>query len=139
VLQIAAPWKEQRMHPNGELIQKGFEAFAKGDLETIAGLFSDDIVWHSPGTSVLSGEFRGKEAVFGLFGKLAEVTGGTFRQEIHAILADDEHVVVLTADGWDTPKPFSGQQVFVWHVLDGKAIECWAIPTDQQASDAALS
>lgn len=127
------------MHPNGELIQEGFEAFSKGDMETVAGLFSEDIVWHSPGTSVLSGEYRGKEAVLGLFGKLAEVTGGTFHQDIHTILADDDHVVVLTADGWETPKRFSGQQVFVWHVHDGKAVECWAIQTDQKAADAALS
>ena len=31
------------MHPNGELIQRGFDAFASGDMETINGLFSDDI------------------------------------------------------------------------------------------------
>ena len=127
------------MHPNGEIIQRGFEAFAKGDMDTVAGLFTDDIVWHSSGTSVLSGDYRGKEAVFGLFGKLMEVTGGTFHQDIHTILADDDHVVVLTSDHWETPRSYSGQSVFVWHVRDGKAFECWAIETDQEASAAALS
>lgn len=121
------------MHPNGELIREGFEAFAKGDMDTISRVFSDD-----PGTSPLSGDYRGKEAVLGYFGKLMERTEGTFHQEIHAVLADDDHVVVLTDYGHDKPKPFTGHQVFVWHVPDGKAAECWAIPADQTAAAAAL-
>lgn len=127
------------MHPNGELIREGFEAFAKGDMDTVGRLFDDDIQWHSAGTSILSGDFRGKAEVFGLFGKLGEVTEGTFHEEIHAILADDDHVVVMTDNGQDKPRPFSGQQVFVWHVRDGKAVECWVIPTDQAAAAAALA
>ena len=82
------------MHPDGELIQKGFEAFAKGDMDTVGALFHDDIQWHAPGTSALSGDYRGKAEVFGFFAKLQELTEGTFRQEIHAVLADDDHVVV---------------------------------------------
>jgi uncharacterized protein len=127
------------MHPNGELIREGFEAFAKGDMDTVGELFADDIAWHGAGTSVLSGDFVGKAAVFGLFGQLAEVTEGTFRQEIHAMLADDDHVVTLTNFSQDKPRPYSGQQVFVWHVRDGKATECWAIPTDQAAAAASLA
>jgi uncharacterized protein len=127
------------MHPNGELIQAGFEAFDKGDMETVSRLFDDDISWHSSGTSVLSGEFAGKEAVFGLFAKLQEVTEGTFHQDIHAILADDDHVVVMTNYSHEKPRPYSGQQVFVWHVRDGKAADCWVIPVDQVAASAALA
>lgn len=126
------------MHPNGELIQRGFDAFAQGDMDTISSLFADDITWHAPGTSVLSGEYHGKDEVFGLFGRLLELTQGTFHQEIHAVLADDDHVVVLTTGGQDKPRPFSGQQVFIWHVQDGKAVDCWAIQADQEAAAAAL-
>jgi uncharacterized protein len=126
------------MHPNGELIREGFEAFAKGDMDTVSRLFDDDIKWHAAGTSALSGDFQGKEAVFAFFGKLMELTEGTFHQEIHAILADDDHVVVLTDNGQEKPKPFTGQTVFVWHVRDGKAVECWDIPADQAGAAAAL-
>lgn len=127
------------MHPDGELIQKGFEAFAKGDMDTVGVLFHDDIQWHAPGTSALSGDYRGKAEVFGFFAKLQELTEGTFRQEIHAVLADDDHVVVLAEGTQDKPRPFSGQAVFVWHVRDGKAVECWGIQADQAASAAALA
>jgi hypothetical protein len=127
------------MHPDAEIILSGYEAFAKGDMEAVSAVFHDDIQWHAPGTSVLSGEYSGKAEVFGLFGKLAEITDGTFHQEIHAIVADDDHVVVLTNGGQEKPRPFSGRQVFVWHVRDGKAAECWAIPADQAAAAAALA
>ena len=126
------------MHPNGELIQRGFEAFAQGDMGAISGLFADDITWHAPGTGVLSGDYHGKDEVFGLFGRLLELTEGTFHQEIHAILADDEHVVVLTTSGQNKPRPFAGQQVFIWHVKDGQAVDCWAIQADQAAAAAAF-
>lgn len=127
------------MHPNGALIQQGFEAFAKGDMETIGRLFADDIVWHAAGTSPLSGDYTGKSAVIGMFGELNKATEGTFRQEIHAILADDDHVVVMTDNHQDKPTPYSGKTVFVWHVRDGKAAECFAVPVDQAGVAAAAT
>ena len=126
------------MHPDGELIREGFEAFAKGDMDTVSRVFDDDIKWHAAGTGALSGDFQGKEAVFAFFGKLMELTEGTFHQEIHAILADDDHVVVLTDYGHDKPKPFNDQAVFLWHVRDGNAVECWDISVDQAGAAAAL-
>ena len=126
------------MHPNGALISEGYAAFAKGDMDTIAGLFDDDIAWHTSGTGVMSGDYAGKDAVFAYFGKLMELTEGTFHQEIHALLADDDHVVVLTSSGQDKPRPFTGQTVFVWHGRDGKAVECWNVPMDQAAAAAAF-
>jgi len=55
------------------------------------------------------------------------------------VLADDDHVVVLTEGTQDKPRPFTGQAVSVWHVRDGKAVECWGIQADQAASAAALA
>jgi ketosteroid isomerase-like protein len=130
---------ENPMHPNAEVIKAGFEAFARADMETIDRLLADDIVWHSAGTSVLAGEFDGKEAVLGLFARVLEVTGGSFRQDVHAILADDEHVVALVTVRWDQPVAFTGEEVFVWHMRDGKGVECWAVPVDQAAFAASLA
>ena len=126
------------MHPHAELISKGYEAFAAGDLAAIDSLLADDIAWTHCGDSPLAGKYRGKEEVFAYFGTLLEMTHGTFRQDIHAILADDDHVVVLTDVAWDEPHAFRGNDVFVWHVREGKAAACWAIPGEQAAATAAL-
>jgi len=48
-------------------------------------------VWHTPGRNQLSGTFRGKDEVFASFQKVAQLTNGTFRLELHAVLVDDEH------------------------------------------------
>jgi uncharacterized protein len=123
-------------HPNEDLIRKGFDAFMAGDMATLNELFADDIVWHSPGRNPLSGDHRGKEAVFALFAKLGELTGGNFRLEIHDVLANDEHVVVLarsTAERDGKRLDDNGVQVF--HVRDGKVTESWLHPGDVYAGD----
>ena len=82
-------------HPNVDLLRKGYDAFAKGDMETLRGLFAEGIVWHSPGNNILSGVYEGRDAVFGFFGKLMEETGGNLRQEIHDVLANDTRKSVV--------------------------------------------
>ncbi len=45
-------------HPNEELLRRGYEAFAKGDLDTVMSIFDEDIVWHEPGRNALGGELQ---------------------------------------------------------------------------------
>jgi len=123
-------------HPNEDLIRKGYAAFGAGDMATLNELFSDDIVWHAPGRNQLSGTFRGKEEVFANFQKLAELTGGAFKLDIHTVLADDEHVAVLAramAEREGRTLDDNGVQVF--HVKDGKVTEQWLYPGDVYAGD----
>ena len=47
------------------------------------------------GRSVLAGDHRGTDAVLGFFGRTQELTAGTFRVELHEVVADDEHTVGL--------------------------------------------
>ena len=106
-------------HPNAEALRKGYGAFAAGDMETVAALFADEIAWHQAGSSPLSGDVAGKDAVFGIFGQLVELTGGTFGQEIHDLLANDEHAVAMVEQWWEQPHPFRGRGVHVWHMRSG--------------------
>ncbi len=126
-------------HPNAELVRRGYAAFASGDMETVGSLFHDDIVWHSPGNGPLSGDYEGKDQVFGLFSKLLELSGGTFRQDVHDVVANDEHAVVMVNAAWDEPKPYAGRAVHVMHVKDGKLTEYWLYNEDQAAADAAFT
>ena len=41
-------------HPNVDLLNKGYDAFDKGDLDTVRALFAEDIVFHVPGRSISS-------------------------------------------------------------------------------------
>jgi ketosteroid isomerase-like protein len=124
-------------HPNEDLLRRGYEAFAAGDLETVMGVFSDDIIWHVGGLSQLSGDYLGHEAVTAFFGRLIEISGGTFSLELHDILANDVHgTVLVTARGQNDNGTLDEREVHIWHVANGKATEFWAFAEDQARVDA---
>jgi ketosteroid isomerase-like protein len=123
-------------HPNVARIEDGYAAFAKGDFDVLTDLFADNIVWHSGGRNQLTGEYRGQEAVFGYFAKLMEATDGTFRIDLHAVLADDEHgvalaVVTASRDG----SSITTNEADVMHLRDGKVTEFWTTSVDTRAFD----
>jgi uncharacterized protein len=123
-------------HPNEGLLRRGYEAFNKGDLATVMSIFDEDIVWHSPGRSELAGDFHGHQQVTEFFGKIFEMSGGTFANEIHDILADDEHGVVLVrSTAARAGKAFDALGCHVWHLSNGKATEFWNLTLDPYAAD----
>ncbi len=123
-------------HPNLEAGRRGYDAFARGDLETMSALMADDIVWHSGGNNILSGDYEGKEAVFGLFAKLAQETGGSFRNQIHDMLANDDHgVALVSATAERGGRSLESRAVHIFHMQDGKMTEFWAFFDDQAAVD----
>ena len=123
-------------HPNLERARAGYEAFARGDLGAVSELLSDDIVWHSGGNNILTGDYEGKEAVLGFFGALMQESGGTFSNDIHDMLANDDHgVALVTASATRGDKSFEGNVVHVFHMRDDKMTEFWAFNEDQNLFD----
>ncbi len=128
-------------HPNVDLVRRGYAAFGSGDMDTLRELISADVVWHSGGDNPLSGSYEGLDATLGLFGRLFETTGGDIRQDLHAVLADDEHAVALVSQHLGRPdgRSYDGNDVHVFHIADGKVTEFWALSGDSAANDAALA
>jgi hypothetical protein len=127
-------------HPNEELVRRGFDAFSKGDVETLRGLFDQDAVWHTPGRGPIAGDHRGVDAILGFFAQTMERTGGTFRVELHDIVANDEHAVSLyVARGEREGRTLEDKSVLVGHVRNGKFGETWMYSEDQYAADEFLS
>jgi ketosteroid isomerase-like protein len=123
-------------HQNVDRLRKGYAAYSSGDLDTLTDLFADDILWHVAGRSPIAGDYKGRDAVFGFFGKLMELSGGTFAIDVHDILANDEHgVAIITNSGTRGDKSFSGQDVHVFHLRDSKVVEFWDSPLDQYNAD----
>jgi ketosteroid isomerase-like protein len=128
-------------HPNEDLIRKGYAAFAAGDLDTLRQLFAPDIVWHNPGRNPLSGTEHGIDAVFQSLGRLAELTGGTFRVgEIHDVLANDEHAVALLRTYAERGgKALESNDVHVFNMSNGRVTEFWSVSGDQYSADELLN
>ena len=123
---------------NAAALRQGYDAFTRGDMNALRSqLFSPDIVWHQGGRSQVSGDYRGVDAVLGLFGKLFELTNGTFAVELHDVLASEEHVVALaTTRGQRAGKSIQhGEYSHVCHFRDGKLSEAWIVNVDPYEID----
>jgi ketosteroid isomerase-like protein len=124
-------------HPNASLLRAGYEAFQRGDIDTVLNqFFAEDIIWHVPGRSTLAGDYRGREQVGAWFGRNFELSGGTLSLEIHDVVANDEHAVglvrVRAQRGGRTLDDGSAQVV---HIRDGKVVESWLHAGDPYAVD----
>lgn len=126
-------------HPNATLIRTGYDAFGKGDMDTIRELFSNEIAWHVSGDNPLAGDYNGVDEVFGFFGKLLEVFDEGFELQLHDAIGNDDHVVaLLESTSGRKGQTRTSQEVHIWHVRDGKATEFWSTSLDQAGDDAFL-
>jgi ketosteroid isomerase-like protein len=123
-------------HPNLVIARAGYEAFDRGDMAAVSDLLSDDIVWHSGGSNVLTGDYAGKEAVLDFFSLLMRESGGTYRNDVHDMLANDEHgVALVTFSANRGGEAYEGRVIHVFHMSDGKMTEFWSYPEDQSRFD----
>ncbi|PYC65897.1 SnoaL-like polyketide cyclase [Streptomyces tateyamensis] len=75
-------------HPHAALVRKGYDAFSRGDTVALRSIMTADCTQHVPGSSPMSGDFKGVEAVLGYYGQLAAETNGTFRVELEHLFVD---------------------------------------------------
>jgi len=129
------------VHPNEVPVRAFFDAAAKRDINGIMECWADDVVLHYHGRNPVAGTYRGKQEVLGAYGKMAQLTGGTFRRiEPHDVLATDEHVVALARVGAERDgRSLEWNGIDVYHVRDGKIVELWIHVADQYAVDEFLT
>ncbi len=117
-------------HPNVALIRGTYEAT---DITTLMGFYAEDMAWHWLGSGPLCGDYKGRDAVLAVFGRIQELCGGTFRIEVHDVMANDEHAVALTR--WTASRQGKRLDVLdtdVYHVKDGNVVEFWSFVGDQR-------
>ena len=123
-------------HPNIDLARRGYAAFGEGDMATLAELIAEDAIWHLGGRSSLSGDYEGREAIFGLFAQLGQGSEGTMKIDIHDVLANDDHVVVLThVTAGGSRGALDARTCDTSHIRDGQIVEFWSFGEDQYAWD----
>ncbi len=123
-------------HPNVDLARRGYKAFGEGDMATLTELIAEDAVWHVGGNNALSGDHKGRENIFALFAK-SQMTEGTMSIEIHDILANDDHTVVLaTVAAGGSRGNLSVNTADTSHISNGQVKEFWSFSSDDAAWDA---
>jgi uncharacterized protein len=107
-----------------------------GDMAGMGEMIADDAKWHWPGTSRVSGDFEGKEAILAMFAEPMP-EGMTWQSELHAVLADDEHTVALIKNTVvRNGETIQNDVVQVFHIANGKVTEAWITSVDPAALEA---
>jgi uncharacterized protein len=127
-------------HQNEAVVRRFVDAMVARNPGDIADCFSDDVVFHIMGQHALAGDHRGKHQVMTRLFQAWEEAFGGLEVDLHDVLANDEHVVVLsdrraTRDNRAVDMRGAG----VYHVRDGKIAEAWLFEWDPYAIDAFLS
>ncbi len=120
---------------NEDVVRAASAAFGRGDLSALQSqFFADDILWHIAGTGPLAGDYEGMAEVIGALAKISELAGGAIKRDLHDVLANDNHAVVLvTVHIERAGKQLKTDLVHVIHGANGKATEIWTYPSDPAA------
>ncbi|MEV0686715.1 nuclear transport factor 2 family protein [Nocardia sp. NPDC050378] len=112
-------------------------ALAGGDMAALSQVFAEDIVWHQPGGNVLSGSHEGRDAVFALLGRFAEISGETFSLTVGDVVSAGELVAATTHFTATRPGGAKLDQsgVDIFRIIGDQIVEVWLISEDQSAED----
>jgi uncharacterized protein len=124
---------------NMAIMQTYIDSLSKGDMDTVGKLLADDVIWHQPGGSHLSGLHSGKQKLFAHLGKFMELSSNTFRvTEVRSVMANQDMVAAtlhFTAERPDR-RPLSMDGVDIMRISGGKIKEVWLFSGDQAVEDA---
>jgi uncharacterized protein len=116
-------------------VRRGYEAFAKGDIQSLKTLFAPNANWRSSATGVLPGNYRGAQAILEFFGKIGHETGGAMRVEPQTIAASGDHVFALQRiTGKRKGKAYDGHTVLVFKLDKGIVTEVTEFQFDHPAA-----
>ncbi len=114
------------MHPNVDRLRAGYEAFGRGDLDSVQADWSEDIVWHVTGSTPIAGDRRGSEEIKRFLGEFIGLTNGTFQLEPLRYFADDDWgVVICRQQATLADQQLDGLTVHLHRLVDGKTVESW--------------
>ncbi len=124
-------------HPNVDLIRRGFDAFNAADMVALGELMDGNVVQHMSGNNaVFSGDHRGRDNVFAMYGRIGEASGGTFRAELENVWANDgTAVAVYRAKAERDGRQLDMFNTLVFAISDGIVTELTDIPHDADEQD----
>jgi ketosteroid isomerase-like protein len=125
------------MHVNEAVVRAAAAAVVNADPAAYAEVTAPDIVVHFPGTSPVAGDHHGRGA---LGKRIRELTGSPLSIEVVDVLASDEHAVgVYRMTAHRDGRSLQWFHMNLYRVVDGRIVEVWQNPYEQDAVDAFLA
>jgi len=110
---------------NAAIMRRAYEAFNKGDINTLIEIFDESVAWHLPGRSSMAKDYQGRDATLAYFGLIGQETGGTFQAELQHLLTDDGDRVVgiQRSTGERNGKRLDVGNCIVFQLKDGRVTD----------------
>ena len=124
-------------HPGVQRARESVELYINGDFDRLRDFYAEDVVWHTGGKNPLSGDYKGRDALFEYFTKVRAMTGGTLHIEPASIMASDQHTAMFArVTGTREGKTLDITLAQAFKVdEDGRYVEYWAMADDQESVD----
>ncbi len=119
---------------NLEAVRQAFEGIGSGDWDAVRAVVSEDVVWHLPGDSKISGDAVGIEA---WAAKLQRLFASGLNVELLNVMAEGDQVITVqrnSASASDGELDILVLNLFT--LADGKLSRMQTFPGDQYALDA---
>lgn len=121
-------------HPNIQLIERFFTAYAISDFEGMKLVMAKDIKWHIPGKHPFSGT---KNGIAELMEYLENINQFGFRAEPIVMGVNDNYVIDCHRN-WSTSSGsviLNAMSCLLWMIKDNKIVEVFNFPQDQHVVD----
>ena len=109
-----------------------------GRFDQVVELFAPDAVHSARGNNPIAGDYKGVDDILGFYGKLFELSDGTFRAELESTKADGDDKIVATHrhKAERGGKRLDMDQTLTFTISDGKFTYLLDEASDQAAYDA---
>ena len=113
------------------------QAIAEGRINDARQVFQTDVLYTVPGANSMSGEYRGADAVMGYFGRLMDLTGGTYAITAMHWMVSEDHEALMTANTASRAgHALTWGEVLAFTFVDGRKSRIRHFVDDQAAVDA---
>ena len=116
---------------NIALVEQGFEHFNKGDMASLSQLIAEDATQQVPGKSQVAGDYNGRDEMLALYGRLGELSNGTFRAPLQKTEADGDKVIATYhGEGQREGKSLNTTNRLEFTIKDGQYVRLVDNPDD---------
>jgi ketosteroid isomerase-like protein len=138
VRQTTAGEDKHMAHPNEELVRKGYKAFGEGDMDTLRSMYAPDAVHSATGNNPLANDYKGVDDIIAYYGKLFELSDGTFTAELQSVKVEGDDTVKATHrdKAQRAGKTLDQDETLTFTISDGKFTRLEENHSDPAAYDA---
>jgi carboxylesterase len=125
---------------NAKVVRRLFEFFARRELDQAVALFSETAQFQAPGSSAISGTYRGRAGVLEFWRRQIDLSAGSFRTRVVSLEAEGDDVVVdVDVSAVLAGEPVSWRRAVSYRVSGGQIVHATYAEGDQALADQVLA